>query len=85
MAVLNSPAPYDIWSDGATAINSDLGGIFEAHPQLAEVGDPKPCPVAAGDAIFHNGLVSLAWHLLHRQVSCRGRFARRGCTVQAPT
>ena len=59
MAVLNSPAPCDICSDGATAINSDLGGIFEAHPQLAEVGDPKPCPVAAGDAIFHNGLVSL--------------------------
>lgn len=47
-AVLNSPDPYNVWSDGASAISSDLGGIFEAYPQLADAGRPQPVPVKAG-------------------------------------
>jgi ectoine hydroxylase-related dioxygenase (phytanoyl-CoA dioxygenase family) len=36
-------------------IGNRLGALFEVYPDWADV-TPVPCPVAAGGALFHNGL-----------------------------
>jgi len=36
-------------------IGSYLGSLFDIYPEWADV-PPVPCPVAAGGALFHNGL-----------------------------
>jgi phytanoyl-CoA hydroxylase len=37
------------------SISSNIGSLFDIYPEWAEV-PPVPCPVAAGGALFHNGL-----------------------------
>lgn len=38
-------------------IGPSLGAIIDTYPEWREL-EPTPCPVAAGGAIFHNGLVA---------------------------
>jgi ectoine hydroxylase-related dioxygenase (phytanoyl-CoA dioxygenase family) len=51
------PGSHKVQRYDNSGINDELGGLFARYPEYADV-EPIHCPVRAGGAVLHNGLVA---------------------------